>query len=425
MSSSFDFDRDLSAWLDFTAPTRAPQGVLQGALERTVRVRPRPAWSFAERWLPMQLTMRRAPFPRTLAYIVLVLALALLLALTAVFVGSVTHRPFSPFGPARPGLITYDSGGDIYVANADGSGSRQLTSGPANDLGPYWSPNGEHIAFFSQPFDGGNYSLQVMSPVGTDVTNLVSNIPFPLLMPTWAPDSRHIAYVTSDYSTMPRVVVVDSTQPDAAPLRVTAMTVSDWPAWSPDGTTLAVVGEVDGVRGIYLIDADGTHPRRISNHPAFGSNPAEFYGPQWSPDGNRVAYSAGAQGTLDVYAVDADGTHQSAIGQSAVLEQWPTWSPDGTWIAFDRQCPMCAGSGNNYQVVVARADGSEAQTLVTRVTAAPPVWSPDGSKLYAPSVDADGVINALVVFDLVGDAAPVHIPADGFYGFSNWQRLAP
>ena len=188
MSTSFDFDRELTAWLDSSAPSRAPEGVLNGAIQRTSRVRPRPAWLLAERWLPMQLTMRRAAFPRTLIYIVLVLALALLLALTAVFVGNMTNRLPAPFGPARPGLITYDSGGDIYVANADGSNARQLTSGAPRDLGAFWSPDGERIAFFSQEYEGGNYSIQVMSTTGSELVTLVRGIaPDPVPVVAWHP----------------------------------------------------------------------------------------------------------------------------------------------------------------------------------------------------------------------------------------------
>ena len=163
MSTSFDFDRELTAWLDSSAPSRAPEGVLNGAIQRTSRVRPRPAWLLAERWLPMQLTMRRAAFPRTLIYIVLVLALALLLALTAVFVGNMTNRLPAPFGPARPGLITYDSGGDIYVANADGSNARRLTSGAPRA----WAPSGRQMAsasHSSRGYEGGNYLIRSCRP---------------------------------------------------------------------------------------------------------------------------------------------------------------------------------------------------------------------------------------------------------------------
>ena len=57
----------------------------------------------------MQLTMRRWTFPRSLTYILVVLALALLLALSAFLVVGSLHRLADPFGLAKPGLIAYDS----------------------------------------------------------------------------------------------------------------------------------------------------------------------------------------------------------------------------------------------------------------------------------------------------------------------------
>ena len=82
-----------------------------------------------------------------------------------------------PFGLAKPGLVAFDSGGDIFVSNADGSGRLQLTSGPAIDLMPVFSPDGTKMVYLSlnDPTDPANYAtpiedIVVIDPNGTHRT---------------------------------------------------------------------------------------------------------------------------------------------------------------------------------------------------------------------------------------------------------------
>jgi Tol biopolymer transport system component len=58
-----------------------------------------------------------------------------------------------------------DSGGEVYVMNADGSGRRNLTRNPAHDFAPDWSPDGRKIVFVSDR--DGSYDLYVMNADGS------------------------------------------------------------------------------------------------------------------------------------------------------------------------------------------------------------------------------------------------------------------
>ncbi|MDX1523970.1 MAG: protein kinase, partial [Anaerolineae bacterium] len=59
---------------------------------------------------------------------------------------------------------------DIYVANSDGSGLRQLTDDPADDGLPTWSPDGRAIAFVTSR--GGSWSMRAIAPNGSNEQQL-------------------------------------------------------------------------------------------------------------------------------------------------------------------------------------------------------------------------------------------------------------
>src|SRR5919107_4565444 len=104
------FDDRLGSGLADLADPRFPD-YYEDVLAATSRTRQRPAWTFPGRWLPMLDTARRPALVPALPWRGLSL-LAALLVLTSIAawlaVGSQKPLP-APFGPARNGLISYDS----------------------------------------------------------------------------------------------------------------------------------------------------------------------------------------------------------------------------------------------------------------------------------------------------------------------------
>lgn len=147
------------------------------------------------------------------------------------------------------------------------------------------------------------------------------------------------------------------------------------PRISPDGTQIVYTrGWVDKVNdrrssGLWIMNADGTKPRSLTN----GSNAI------WSPDGTRIAFNSDREGIPQVYVMNADGTALRRL--SDVWGEYPAWSPDGDRIAFESYMGGTTEFGDpNYDVFVMDADGSGVANL-TDDTASDdgyPTWSPDG-----------------------------------------------
>ena len=88
----------------------------------------------------------------------------------------------------------YSSYTDIYVMNADGSGTRKLTHNARHNAEPAWSPDGRKIAFRSTR--NGNRDIYVMNADGSGKRNLTRN-PARDSRPSWSPDGRKIAFVSN------------------------------------------------------------------------------------------------------------------------------------------------------------------------------------------------------------------------------------
>ena len=151
------------------------------------RTRQRPAWTFLERWLPMDIAVRRQGVPRAvLVFAVLALLMTLLVA-TVAFIGTRTSQP--PLAAATNGLIAFASGGDIVVVEPDGSGRRTLISGAGEVSNIAYSPDGQRLAYWSRAVAGGTWDLIVVDAAGANPVTVArgSALADPS-RPDWSPD---------------------------------------------------------------------------------------------------------------------------------------------------------------------------------------------------------------------------------------------
>ena len=140
------------------------------------------------------------------------------------------------------------------------------------------------------------------------------------------------------------------------------------PAWSADGEQIAFVSGRDGRGHLYVMKADGTGTRRLTNTDQDDSHPS------WSPDGKWIVFSR--EGAL--FRVAPEGGTATRVGKGPGAAASPAYSPDGTRIAYDYRLP----GFSIREVWVMNADGTNARKVTDlREKSGYPAWSPDGKTL--------------------------------------------
>lgn len=198
---------------------------------------------------------------------------------------------------------------EIWTVNADGTGERRLTSasrpgrgGPVSSFEPTWSPAGDRIAYVRMPERSGVGALYVMKADGSHKRRLLGDAS----APSWSPDGRQIAFSRGDY-THEHIFVLDLANRKVHQLTKTALSESE-PDWSPDGRRIAYERvDAKNVAGafvqydVFVMNADGTHRRKLSRSEADDGHPV------WSSDGQQIAFVSDQDGDPGIYVVSADG----------------------------------------------------------------------------------------------------------------------
>ena len=132
----------------------------------------------------------------------------------------------------------------------------------------------------------------------------------------------------------------------------------------------------DGNMEIYVMNPDGSDPRRLTHTP----NGKDSWLPAWSPDRRRISFSSNRDGTWQLYVMNSDGTNLSQLTNTAGGDNWNTdWSPDGKRMAFD------SNRDGGWELYGMDSDGSNVRRLthfsVNGEGAGNPDWSPDGTKI--------------------------------------------
>ena len=189
---------------------------------------------------------------------------------------------------------------------------------------------------------------------------------------------NEIWLMAADGSERRRLTEVEPPENDAAG--------SGGPAWSPDGTHIAFAAQLgtldedQRLTEIYVMRADGTDVRRLTTNESVDGSPS------WSPDGERIAFTritepGSASARSGIVVMDADGGKEVQLTQAELpsVDASPAWSPDGTEIAFTRAAPAAGSERPRVGIYAVSPEGGEPRKLAD--DAFDSDWSPDGTQI--------------------------------------------
>lgn len=317
----------------------------------------------------------------------------------------------------RNGIVAFVVDGNdgtsesIHTIEADGAtGESALFADPT--LGRYgqltWSPDGGRLAFVATLADSPSGTSEVFT-IDADGSNLVQVTKNDVDddSPAWSPDGTRLAV---------RMAEVDPATPEDSNVAVTAVVDPEVtvlgpgsnPVWSPDGQQIAMTVTDGGSSYPWVQAPNGSGRRQVSDVPMTAAPPA------WSPDALQlvVSYAGASLSPAGLSRIDVESGSITPLMDDPTSS--PTWSIDGT-IAFS-----ATGTGAPGLFAMASDGTGLRQILANRGFEATAAWSPDGRWLI---LDDEHTGSPVTLVD-AGSGAFVEIASPtGIATSAAWQAL--
>ncbi|MBZ5683650.1 MAG: hypothetical protein LAP86_01330 [Acidobacteriia bacterium] len=165
------------------------------------------------------------------------------------------------------------------------------------------------------------------------------------------------------------------------PRRITQKSPSYWHGWSPDGKTLAFVGQRNDDFDIYTIPAAGGEETKLTTAKGLDD------GPEYSPDGKYIYFNSERTGHMQIWRMKADGGEQEQVFSDELNNWFPHISPDGKWMVFLTYGADVKGHPENKDVMLRlmsladRKITALAKLFGGQGTINVPSWSPDSKQV--------------------------------------------
>ena len=250
-------------------------------------------------------------------------------------------------------LSDRDGSTDIFVIAADGTGEVRLTKTPEEESQPEWSADGARLYFSVFANDASRiYAIEVDDRSSKQIGSV------PGRAMRVSRDGKKVLYWTGTWTAMR---LFESNLDGSAARQLTDGSGVVWGGrWSPDGKRIAFGDKsTDGAVHVYAINSDGSGRERLTR-----LEPPEMREqmPAWSPDGSALAVQASVpKQPAHIWIVDLKSGAGRQLGAhtEAYNDEVPAWFPDGRRVAFQ------SDRTGRMEIWVMGSDGSD-QRQVTR-----------------------------------------------------------
>jgi dipeptidyl aminopeptidase/acylaminoacyl peptidase len=278
---------------------------------------------------------------------------------------------------------------DIWIVPSRGGEPRRLTSSPAADTTPRWSPDGRTIAFISTR--SGSPQVWTIDPNGGEAVQL-TRLSTGASGVVWSPDGARLAFVSSVFPDCPDDAANRKRLEERESSQVKGriydhLLYRQWNTWW------------DGTRShVFVVPAAGGAPVDITPGD-YDTPPMDLGGSQdyvFSPDGAEIAFVRNTDPELrlglgtnnDIFLVPAGGGEIKTLTTNKANDNSPRYSPDGRFIAYlamsrpgfeaDRKCVMLYDRKTGTTVNLTEPLDYSAGDLF---------WAPGGSAVYFEAED--------------------------------------
>ncbi len=231
-----------------------------------------------------------------------------------------------------------------------GAASKVLERDQAYYYSYSFSPDGEKIALYSR--QSGTYEISTVNVSNGELQQLTSP-PYEKLYPAWSPDGATIAYVSYEDSCSARsstIWLLPSGGGQPRELATYPGVISQL-LWSPDGTSLMMLMTRSVEDGLFLVSRDDGSAKFLTE--------LRDKTPGWFPDGRALLTIQGVEGSTIRTVLLEDKQTCRISDQKIDRASYPVWLND-TEVAFLRQNTSSTNSGNSTYPIwkISTAGGS-------------------------------------------------------------------
>jgi Tol biopolymer transport system component len=323
-----------------------------------------------------------------------------------IFEGDAVQPSWSPHGLRIAFWKAFGEHGgqrDISTIPAGGGPAVPVTSDPAVDWNPVWSPDGRSLLFSSDRSGTMNlWRVPIDERTGAtlDAPEALSAPSSSAALMSMSADGHSVGYTSFTTNQTIERVAFDPATGSVLGEPVTVISGSrlfEAPAASPDGHWL-VFNNFGPQMEIFVSRADGSAMRQLTN------DRARNRFPQWSPDGSQIAFMSNRDGKNQIWSIKPDGSGLRRLTDSRTgAGLFAAWSPDASKLAFHGMEPP---DDTKLFLIDPRVDWKDQTPMVISEIMEPGVkfsegsWSPDGQQLLGIAAPPGEDYGSLVVYSL-------------------------
>jgi dipeptidyl aminopeptidase/acylaminoacyl peptidase len=293
---------------------------------------------------------------------------------------------------------------DIWTVPTAGGEAAPLTTDPAADNNPRWSPDGKSLYFLSSR-SGSSQVWRIPVP-GTDKDAVqVTDLPLDVSNLALSPDGSRIAFSLEVYPDCPDLACTKQRLDEKEKSKATGMIfeggfVRHWDAWSEGRRNhLFVSSLADGKAGA-PVDVTRGFAADVPSRPFGGTEEYTF-----TPDGKRLVFAMRLAGeknreepwstNFDLYEVPADGSGapRNLTAANPAWDTQPAFSPDGKTLAY-LAMRRAGFEADRFRIMIRDLAGKQPDRVLAEEwdrSANDLLFSRDGKTLYVTAADTGQV----------------------------------